>query len=125
MAERILPFTVQTGVHITPQNPQFTNLKFASADVVQVDVMVPPGPSGFLGFYIGNGGGQVIPEGENIWITPDDVYLTFTMEGLPNNGNWQLVSYNLGNYTHTIYLYFHVNNLSVSQGSSFSSPVSL
>jgi len=125
VAERLLPFTVETGTQYTKTSPLVTDLTFPSADVVQIDIMVPPGPSGFLGFYIGNGGGQVIPEGENIWITPDNVYLHFPLEGLPNNGNWQLVSYNTGSYTHTLYLFFHVNNLNASQGSSFSTPVSL
>lgn len=125
MAKRILPFTVTTGTQFTPANPQVTPLSFASADVVQIDIMVPPGPAGFLGFYVGNGGGQFIPEGQGIWITPDDVYLTFPIEGAPDNGNWSLVSYNLGNYSHTIYLFFHVNNLDLSQGSSFSAPIGL
>lgn len=125
MAQRILPFTVETGTQYTPTAPLTTDLTFPSADVIQVDIMVPPGPSGFLGFYLGNGGGQVIPEGIGQWITPDDVYLSFQMEGLPNNGNWQFVSYNTGNYSHTVYLYLHVNNLNQVQGASFSTPVSL
>lgn len=125
MAQRILPFTVTTGTQYTPDSPLHTPLTFESADVVQIDIMVPPGPSGFLGFYVGNGGGQVIPEGENIWITPDDVYLNFIVEGMPNNGNWELVSYNQGNFSHTLYLYFHVNNLQVSAGIGLSAPIGL
>lgn len=125
MAQRIIPFTVSTGAGITRDNPQITNLQFTSADVTQIDIMVPPGPSGFLGFHVDNGGGQYIPEGSNIWITPDDVYLSFPVESAPNNGNWQLVTYNNGNYSHTLYLFFHVNNLSLTSGSSFSAPIGL
>lgn len=125
MAQRILPFTVTTGTQYTPQNPLTTNLSFQSADVIRIDIMVPPGPSGFLGFHLDNGGGQVIPEGEDVWITPDDVYLSFTVEDMPNNGNWQLVSYNQGNYSHTIYIYLHVNNLQLNTGIGTSVPIGL
>lgn len=125
MAQRVIPFTVITSTGITPSNPQTTNLTFDPADVVQIDIMVPPGPSGFLGFYIGNGGGQFIPEGIGEWITPNDVYLTFPVEGGPNNGNWDLVSYNQGNFAHTVYLFFHVNNLAANVSVGVSAPIGL
>lgn len=125
MAQRVIPFTVTTGAGITPSNPQVTNLQFAPADVVQIDIFVPPGPAGFLGFFIGNGGGQFIPEGIGKFITPDDVYLKFPTEGAPNNGNWSVTTYNQGNYTHTLYLFFHVNNLVSSESIASSSPIGL
>lgn len=125
MAKRILPFTVLTPAGTTLANPQTTQITLGSVQPVQIDIMIPPGPAGFLGFYIGNGGGQYIPEGDGNFITPNNLYLSYPVDEAPDNGNWTVVSYNTGKYNHTIYLYFHCNNLSVSNGPAFGSPIGL
>lgn len=125
MAQRIIPFTVLVNPGTTPTTPLAHPLNFGPADVVQIDVMVPPGPAGFVGFFIGNGGGQYVPEGAGQFITPDDKYLMFPVDGAPNNGNWNVTAYNTGNYPHTLYVYFHVNNLTVAEANALATPIGL
>lgn len=125
MAKRIIPVTVTTPAGTAQANPQSTAINLGSVQVNQIDILIPPGPAGFLGFYIGNGGGQYIPEGTNTFITPNNLYLSFPVDEAPDNGNWTVVSYNTGKYVHTIYLYFHCNNLDLSGGPSFGSVIGL
>lgn len=125
MAQRIIPFTVQVNPGSSPAAPVAHALNFGAADVVQIDVMVPPGPAGFVGFFVGNGGGQYVPEGIGEYIVADDKYLIFPVEGGPNNGNWNVTAYNQGNYTHNLYVYFHVNNITLTQAAASATPIGL
>lgn len=111
MAERVIPLTcvVQAGTLITA--PQSFPLVFAAANVERIDVRVPPGPAGTVGFSINYGGGNFIPEGDGNWIIADNDYLSWPLVNAPDGGNWTVKAYNTDVINHTLYFHFLVNNL--------------
>lgn len=125
MAQRVVYFSATVTPSATPASPQTFPMTFNPADVERIDVKIPAGPSGNVGFYIGYGGGQFIPEGTANWIIPDNDYLSFPLVDAPNGGNWSLVGYNLGNYNHTIYVTFLLNNLAAQTIASLSPAIGL
>ena len=72
--------------------------------VEQIDIKVPPGPSGLMGFQLWVKGGQVIPRQQGAYIVTDDRQLSWRLTDLPDTGAWQVVGYNLDIYDHTIEL---------------------
>lgn len=111
MAQRSVPLviTIPPGTPISA--PASFGLQFPSADVERIDVRIPPGPNGTVGFNINNGGGSYIPDTNGSWIVGNDDSYQWPLDDAPNNGNWTVVAYNTDVLPHTIYLYFWVNNL--------------
>ena len=84
-------------------------LSFTEGIVTQIDVIVPPGPSGLVGFYIAHSGTQVIPYEVGQFIIVDDVHMLWPIGGLPTGEKWTLVGYNNDIYPHTIQTIFHID----------------
>ena len=115
MAERILPLTCVIPANTTVATPAVFPLVFPSADVERIDVRIPPGPSGQVGFFVGNGGGSYIPDTLGTWIIGDNDYITWPTTNAPNNGNWNVTAYNTDLVPHTLYVYFLVSNIAISR----------
>jgi hypothetical protein len=111
MAQRVVPLTCVIPANTAIAAPASFPLNFPSADVERIDVRIPPGPSGLMGFSINYGGGNFIPEGNGQWIIADDQFMQWNLDDAPNGGNWTILAYNLDAISHTIYLYFNVTNL--------------
>lgn len=113
MAERVLLKTCVIPGATTPASPLTFPMSFQPSDVERIDVRIPPGPSGLVGFYIGNGGAQFIPEGNGNWIVADNDFFQWPLSNAPNNGNWSIVAYNTDVISHTIYVMFNISGLTV------------
>lgn len=100
---RYFEFTVPAGtVKATPVTLPL-NLPIG-ATVDRIDWTVPPGPRGQMGWYLAMGGTQVVPFGTNNFLRADDRHGSWELAELPDEGEWQFVGYNTGNYPHTVYL---------------------
>lgn len=77
-------------------------------DVAWIEWIVPPGPGGDVGFWIGSHGQQIIPfaSGAPNWIVTDDERAHWDMTGLMDSGDWQMVAYNVGVNDHTVTVRF-------------------
>ena len=109
MAQEIQAYSVS----IPPQTPQSApiafNVGFPPREVNEIEVVVPPGPRGEVGFQLGFGGSQLIPYTAGQWIVADDEVMHWPIEGMPDSGAWQLIAYNTGIYPHTLAVRFLVN----------------
>lgn len=114
MAERVIPLTCVIPANTPVSSPQLFPLQFAPADVERIDVRIPPGPAGTVGFAIQYGGGNFIPEGDGTWIIGNNDYITWPLQNAPNGGNWTIAAYNTDSISHTLYFHFLVNNLTVA-----------
>lgn len=76
--------------------------------VQQIDVRVPPGPRGEVGFGIGAAGNTIVPQGGQVFIVTDDQPLSFPLENTITSGAWVLYGYNTGLFPHTLYVTFHL-----------------
>jgi hypothetical protein len=107
-AQQVNQYSVSVPAGTAQASPQTTKLTLPEADVVQVDLQVPPGPSGLMGFYLAYNGQQVIPFQSGQWITWDNHSEEYALDSYPSGGAWQLVQYNTGLYPHLVYLRFHL-----------------
>lgn len=111
MAQRIVPLTAVVPANTPIATPHHFPLQFPSSEVERIDVRIPPGPSGFVGFAINNGGGNFIPDINGTWVVADDQYIQWPLEGAPNNGNWDITAYNTDVLDHTLYFFFLISDL--------------
>lgn len=111
MADRVEYFAVVIPTGTTPANPFSKNLIFAQGNVTEIDVRIPGGPVGLMGFQINAGGTQYVPRTQGEFIVEDDNYLRFPLDSAINSGDWSLTGFNTGSFPHTVYLTFMVNEL--------------
>ncbi len=96
--------TVPAG---TPQNaPAVISLAMPPRTVMTVEIRVPPGPRGVMGFQLASGGLQVIPATPGAFIVTDDEVITWQLANYLETGAWELIGYNTGAYDHTLHLRF-------------------
>lgn len=111
---RIQSYTVTVPANTLASAPQSTPIAFSPGTVTQIDIKVPPGPSGNLAVNVNSGGNNYIPVNSNAFLFPDDDYLVFRLTNAPNSGNWTVVAYNTDVWDHSLYITFHVeDNLTV------------
>ena len=96
--------TIPAGTPVTA--PVTIDTSFPAMTVDQVNIKVPPGPSGLMGFRLTMNGEQVIPINLGQWIITDDETLQLPMANLPNSGEWQVQGYNTGIYDLSVYVDF-------------------
>jgi len=76
--------------------------------VDEVEILVPPGPRGEVGFQLGSGGVQIIPVTTGAWEVTNDEVIHWPLEGQIDSGAWQLIAYNTGAFNHLIQVRFLV-----------------
>ena len=110
MALEVHQFTATIPVN-TPKSALYTsNITLDNKQLESIDIEVPPGPSGLMGFYIANNGVQWIPRTAGSFLVWDDRTATWPLEDQPNASGWAVVGYNLDAfYTHSVIVRFHVN----------------
>lgn len=104
MAERIELFNVTVPAGTLSTSPQTTALSFNDGDVEFVEFLIPPGPSGLVGFRLRHSGETVIPYDRAGWIVADNEVIKWPLEGYPSGEAWSLMAYNTDVYPHTIYI---------------------
>lgn len=110
MATRVLPFAVTIPANTPQANPFTEAIQLDGWEIERIDLDVPPGPAGLMGFQIYNNGVPWIPYGGGEWIIWDDAKDSYYLEEQPTGTGWAVVGYNTDvQYTHTVYLRFHVN----------------
>lgn len=83
--------------------PVSMDVSFPPRDVSGLQIFVPPGGNGALGFQIQNSGLPVIPYDSDEWIIANNEVITWPMTDYVNSGSWQVAGYNLGTNDHAIY----------------------
>lgn len=96
------PVTVPAG---TPQvSPQVSQLQIPPRAVQQIEVIIPPGPKGAVGFQIGSSGQQILPTNPGMWFVVDNEKISWPLENMIDSGAWTCTAYNTGSFNHTIYV---------------------
>jgi len=104
MASQVFAFqvTIPPG---TPQSVPFRQLiTIPQRKVDTLEITVPPGPGGVMGFAITMRGISVIPEVAGTYIVTDDQHISWPLTDLPTSGDWEVSGYNTGVWPHTVYL---------------------
>lgn len=111
MATRIEPFEVSIPPFTLIGSFQRTDLTFQDGRVDRVEILIPPGPSGLVGFRLAHSGQSVIPYTGERWFVADNVHLDWPLENFPTGGAWELWAYNVDIYAHTLRVWFHVSEV--------------
>lgn len=111
MAARVEAPAVTIAAGTAIATPQTTLMPWTDGIVERIEVRVPPGPSGLVGFRILHSGQQVIPFRSTDWIITDDETLPWDVENFPTGGKWAVRAYNLDLYPHTLYFRFLIREL--------------
>lgn len=122
MAVEIRSFqpTIPAGTAIA--TPFTFNMSFPPRVVDRIQVKVPSGPRGTVGFAIGSSGVAVIPFQANQWIVADNDDFDWPLDDFWDSGSWTFFGYNLGQFPHTIYVRFLLS-LTVAPAPLPASPV--
>ena len=82
----------------------------ANLEVTGIRWRVPPGPQGQMGFQLSSLGSPVFPTGGGYVVADDEEDLWDLVDAM-TSGAWGLTGYNLGDYPHSIYLTFLLDQL--------------
>lgn len=105
MAIEVRDFTVTIPAGTAVSAGFSASLAIPPRVVTQINVRVPPGPRGEVGFSIASGGINIIPVTNGDFIVTDNEDLSYTLEDTITSGAWQLLGYNTGAYPHTLRVY--------------------
>ena len=106
MAERIETFDVSIPAGTAIASPLVTALPFNQGVVQQIEIIVPPGPSGLVGFRIRHSVQTVIPRSGSGWIIADNEVIKWPLENYPVGNKWDIQAYNTDVFVHVLYLRF-------------------
>jgi hypothetical protein len=108
MAERVLVFIATIPAGTAKTAPTTVNFDLDGWEIESVDLEVPPGPAGTMGFYLANNGQPWIPRQAGTWLIWDDQQRSYPASGYPNASGWGITGYNVGAYDHAVTATFHV-----------------
>lgn len=106
-ATTVYAFQPLTPAGTAKATPQTLSLAIPVLQVDRIEIKIPHGPNGNLGFQLAMGGQQIIPYQTGLWLIGDDDDINWELTDLPNSGAWQFISYNTGIFDHTVFLRFH------------------
>ena len=109
MATRILPFKVTIPAGTQPGAPFTQKLALDNWEIERIDLEVPPGPAGLMGFQLLNNGVPWVPYGPQSWFVWDDVRESYYMTDQPTGSGWAVQGYNTGFFDHAVIVRMHVN----------------
>jgi len=102
MVAEVYVFDVTIPAGTLRTAPQTTALAIPARVIREVDVIVPPGCNGRVGFRIAVNGQQQIPINAGAWIIASDEKLAWPYETPISSGAWQLIGFNEGVFAHTL-----------------------
>ena len=115
MAQVVRRFTATFPAGTAKATPVTVNMNFPPMEVEEIEVVVPPGPLGQMGFKIGQAGNQVFPFTPDDYIVTDNETLKWPIEGANTSGAWQVIGYNVGTFNHSIEVRFLCRLLDLGQ----------
>ena len=102
MAQEVQRFSV-TIPHGTPiATPVTVKTEFGFRVVREIEIIIPPGPRGNMGFQIAQAGRQVFPYTPGGFIVTDNEQIRWPIEDANTSGAWAVIGYNVGTFDHTI-----------------------
>jgi hypothetical protein len=106
MAREIRSFTATITAGTLKTAPLTVPMLFPTRIVTEIEITVPPGPNGEVGFAIANSGVIIIPYNPNEFVVVNDKTINWQLHDFIDSGSWQLIAYNTGRYNHQLQVRF-------------------
>lgn len=116
--ERIYPVTFLVQLGTVQALPQTKNVILEDAFLVAIELLIPPGPSGFTGLRVRSSRQQILPWGNTDWIIADNYRNIFPVNEQIGSKSISVQGYNEDVYDHTFYMRFQIRTLTDNQSSS-------
>lgn len=110
MATRIEAFTVTIPKNTVKASPVTVDTTFNYGTVDEIEIDVPPGPSGLMGFQIAYGQQVIIPYSDSEYIVADNNRIRWPLTNFPDGQFWAVIGYNTDIYDHTIYVRYLIDD---------------
>ena len=104
MAIQVYAFQVTIPAGTAQATPFRQSTQLPERVVSTLEIVVPPGPSGLMGFAITMGAVNVLPTAPGTFVVTDDERISWPLTGLPTSGAWQVSGYNTDVWPHSVYL---------------------
>jgi hypothetical protein len=95
----------------SPNAPVQVLLYAQRAIITQIEFMLPPGPSGLVGFSLWHSSAQIIPKTAGQWIVANNETIRWNIDDMSPWPDWHLKAYNADVYPHTIYVRLLLDDL--------------
>jgi hypothetical protein len=109
VAVEVWSFAVTIPASTPKASPATFPLTIPPRVVREVDVLVPPGPRGEVGFAIAQAGVSVFPTAPGPFIITDNEVVRWPVDNANTSGAWQLIAFNTGSNPHTLQVRFLVD----------------
>jgi hypothetical protein len=109
MAQEFRRFAVTIPAGTAKSAHASYDLSFGARIVRKIEIRVPPGPRGEVGFAIGAAGQAVLPVQAGQYIVTDDEVIPWELDGFWDSGSWTMFAYNTGVFDHTLEVRFEVD----------------
>lgn len=111
MAQRVEIVDVTVPLGTAKATPATFPLTWREGYIEFVEVKVPPGPSGLVGFQVLHSGARIIPKGANTFLVTDNETIRWDLEHFPSGASWSIRAYNTGAFDHTLQFRFGINEI--------------
>lgn len=114
MSDQVQHFSCTIPRLTAVASPVTIEMQLGEWTVDWVEVDVPAGFNGQVGFYIASSGVQYIPfrsGASPLWLILNDTSKHWDLTNHPTSGDWSLVGYNTGNYPHTVKVSWGVSDV--------------
>lgn len=118
MAYQVAPFTITIPAGTPKAAPITVKTPLTNMVVVSIEITVPSGLNGLVGFRFTSGGGPVIPSDPTAWIIASGRDLDWPIAGQLSSGAWEVTGYNLGVNDHNLYVRYLLDLPAALNGSS-------
>lgn len=118
MSDRIEWFTVNVPAGTLSTAPITVPCIFQQGLVTEIDISVPPGPAGNVGFFIVAGGSQYVPRTPGSFVIVDDVYLEWPLGKAITSGSWAVTAYNTDTFAHVLQVGFQIDEVGAALDST-------
>jgi hypothetical protein len=119
VADRVELFDVTITAGTAILTPLTTATVFADGQVTDIEVVVPDGCAGLVGFVVLYGGQQIIPAKDGKWIISNGEVIKWPLSGYPTGQQWQIRGYNTDVFDHTLYVRYLIDELRRPQQLTF------
>ena len=111
MAQYVYQYDLTVPAGTPKSSPATAAVPVNNLRIERVEIEVPHGPAGRLGFQIFNSGNPWKPDAPGDWLVWDGKTDGWWLNDQPTGSMWELVGYNTGQHPHTIYSRWLTNPL--------------
>lgn len=113
MASRVELFDVTVTAGTPRTAPAVTATAFDDATVDVIEVLVPIGCNGLVGFQLRHSNAGIFPREDDRWIIANGETVRWDSQVPIDSGTWAIRAYNEGIHNHTLYVRMYVRENAV------------